>query len=121
MHLQIIETTVWGSLIKSLHEGRLRHCEARSLLQTFDLLFRYGANAKYKIVIAEEYIDHPRTGRAADLQRKGKTIKTYKDPIEVLREYFGDGDAAWLLSRAQKPRIPKVQTHVAPKFGFLFF
>lgn len=41
------ETTVWGSLIKSLYEGRLRHAEAQSLLQAFDLLLRYGANPKY--------------------------------------------------------------------------
>lgn len=115
------ETTVWGFLIKSLHEKQLRRDENRSLLRTFDLLLRHGADVDYKIVISEEYRAPRLTGRAADLQKKGETIKTYKGVVEVLREQFGETDAAWLLARAQGPQLPKSQAQVVPKSGFLSF
>lgn len=113
------DSTVWGCLIQRLNKGQLRFDKNRSLLQVFDLLLRYGADFNVRIVVDEEFRPPRLTGRAADLQKRGEIIKIYKGAMEVLRERFGDKDSEWLLSRAQKPRVQKIETQKSGFFSFL--
>lgn len=115
------DTTVWKSLVQTLHKGQLRYGEDRSLLETFDLMLQNGANLNTKIFISSEYKVPKDTGRASDLHRKGETIKKYKATSEVLRDKFGEKDFEWLLSRAQSPQTQKVQAQVVQKSGFFSF
>ena len=115
------DTTVWKSLVETLHKGQLQCGEDRSLLKIFDLLLKHGANLNTKIVISSEYKVPKDTGRASDLHRKGETIKKYKATREVLRDKFGDKDFEWLLSRAPSAQAQKLQAQAAPKSGFFSF